>query len=408
MSKFGIIVLDGVGVGAMKDVAQVRPNDVGANTALNIVKAEPNIDIPNLERLGLMNAIGVERGHHLFSPDANWGTANLIHHGADSYLGHQEIMGSKPPLPLLQPFNEVIDQVEAQLKKDKFKVERYGELGLQILVVNDSATVADNLEADPGQVYNITATLDKMPFSEITRLGESVRKVVKVSRVIAFGGRDVKIQDILNARHIKNGKYVGISAPESGVYKKDYHVVHLGYGINPNVQLSSILIKHDIDVALIGKASDIIRCNTQRRFPGVDTNYLFDRFIEQANDIKDGLIFMNIQETDLAGHSQDTETYTKVLETVDRCLLKAEKEFTGEDILIIMADHGDDPTIGHSQHTREKVPLLIYKENVFHKYVGERLTLSDVGATGADFFGVEKLENGNSFLNRINGGSKIS
>lgn len=95
MSKFGIIVLDGVGVGAMKDVAQVRPNDVGANTALNIVKAEPNIDIPNLERLGLMNAIGVERGHHLFSPDANWGTANLIHHGADSYLGHQEIMGSR-------------------------------------------------------------------------------------------------------------------------------------------------------------------------------------------------------------------------------------------------------------------------------------------------------------------------
>ena len=361
MSKFGVIVLDGFGVGAMDDVPQVRPNDVGSNTALNIIKAEPNIDIPNLERLGLINAIGVERGRHIFSPDANWGTALLKHHGADSYLGHQEIMGTNPPMPLLQPFNEVIDQVEKQVREDGFVVKRYGDPGLEILVVNNCATVADNLEADPGQVYNVTATLDKMSFAEITKLGESVRKVVKVSRVIAFGGSDVTIDNILDARHIKKGKYVGISAPESGVYKKNYHVVHLGYGINPKVQLASILIRHGIDVALIGKASDIVRGDTDRRFPGVDSNYLFDRFMDQAKEISNGLIFMNIQETDLAGHSEDTDHYANILEIVNRRLPEAEQYFTGDDILIVMADHGDDPTIGHAQHTREKVPLLIYK-----------------------------------------------
>lgn len=408
MSKFGVIVLDGFGVGAMDDVKEGRPNDVGSNTALNIIKAEPDIDIPNLERLGLMNAIGVERGRHIFSSDANWGTSLLKHHGADSYLGHQEIMGTNPPMPLLQPFNEVIDKVETQVKSDGFNVKRYGDPGKQILVVNDSATVADNLEADPGQVYNVTATLDKMSFDEITRLGESVRKVVKVSRVIAFGGRDVTIENILNARHIKKDKYVGISAPESGVYKKDYHVVHLGYGIDPNVQLPSILIRHGIDVALIGKASDIVRGDTKRRFPGVDTNYLFDQFVKQAKEIKNGLIFMNIQETDLAGHSEDTDHYADILEKVNKRLPEAESLFTDDDILIIMADHGDDPTIGHSQHTREKVPLLIYKEGVHHKYVGERTTLSDVGATGADFFNVEMPQNGQSFLSRINGGVDIS
>lgn len=408
MSKFGVIVLDGFGVGAMNDVPKVRPNDIGANTALNIIKAEPDIDIPTLERLGLMNTIGVERGRHIFSADANWGTALLKHHGADSYLGHQEIMGTNPPMPLLQPFNEVIDKVEEQVKKDGFSVERYGDPGLQILVVNNCATVADNLEADPGQVYNITATLDKMSFDEITKLGESVRKVVKVSRVIAFGGSDVTIKNILDARHIKKDKYVGISAPESGVYKKNYHVIHLGYGIDPNVQLPSILIRHGIDVALIGKASDIVRGNTKRRFPGVDSNYLFDQFIRQAQDIKNGLIFMNIQETDLAGHSEDTDHYANILEIVSRRLVEAEQLFTNDDILIVMADHGDDPTIGHSQHTREKVPLLIYKQNVHHKYVGERATLSDIGATGADFFHVEMPQNGRSFLNRINGGVDIS
>lgn len=408
MSKFGVIVLDGFGVGAMDDVPQVRPNDVGSNTALNIIKAEPNIDIPNLERLGLINAIGVERGRHIFSPDANWGTALLKHHGADSYLGHQEIMGTNPPMPLLQPFNEVIDQVEKQVREDGFTVKRYGDPGLEILVVNKCATVADNLEADPGQVYNVTATLDKMSFAEITKLGESVRKVVKVSRVIAFGGSDVTIDNILDARHIKKEKYVGISAPESGVYKKNYHVVHLGYGINPKVQLASILIRHGIDVALIGKASDIVRGDTDRRFPGVDSNYLFDRFIDQAKEISNGLIFMNIQETDLAGHSEDTDHYANILEIVNRRLPEAEQYFTGDDILIVMADHGDDPTIGHAQHTREKVPLLIYKENVHYKYVGERESLSDVGATGAEFFGVEMPQNGTSFLNRITGGVDIS
>lgn len=408
MSKFGVIVLDGFGVGAMEDVPQVRPNDVGSNTALNIIKAEPNIDISNLERLGLINAIGVERGRHIFSSDANWGTALLKHHGADSYLGHQEIMGTNPPMPLLQPFNEVIDQVEKQVKEDGFAVKRYGDPGLEILVVNNCATVADNLEADPGQVYNVTATLDKMSFAEITKLGESVRKVVKVSRVIAFGGSDVTIDNILDARHIKKEKYVGISAPESGVYKKNYHVVHLGYGINPKVQLASILIRHGIDVALIGKASDIVRGDTDRRFPGVDSNYLFDRFIDQAKEISNGLIFMNIQETDLAGHSEDTDHYANILEIVNRRLPEAEQYFTGDDILIVMADHGDDPTIGHAQHTREKVPLLIYKENVHYKYVGERESLSDVGATGAEFFGVEMPQNGTSFLNRITGGVDIS
>lgn len=408
MSKFGIIVLDGFGVGAMNDVPKVRPHDIGSNTALNIIKSEPDIDIPNLERLGLMNAIGVERGRHIFSSDANWGTALLKHHGADSYLGHQEIMGTNPPMPLLQPFNEVIDKVEKQVKEDGFSVKKFGKPGLQILVVNNCATVADNLEADPGQVYNVTATLDKMTFDEITKLGESVRKVVKVSRVIAFGGSDVTIENILNARHVKKEKYVGISAPESGVYKKNYHVVHLGYGIDPNVQLASILIRHGIDVALIGKASDIVRGDTNRRFPGVDSNYLFDQFMEQAKEINNGLIFMNIQETDLAGHSEDTDHYANILEIVNRRLPEAEQYFKNEDILIVMADHGDDPTIGHSQHTREKVPLLIYKENVHHKYVGERSSLSDIGATGSEFFGVEMPQNGVSFLSRITGGVDIS
>lgn len=407
MGKFGVIVLDSFGVGAMDDVPKVRPDDIGANTALNIIKAVPQIKIPNLLKLGLMNAIGEERANFKFSTTANWGISNLMHHGADSYLAHQEIMGTKPKMPLLQPFNEVIDVVEAQVKKDGFDVERYGELGHQLLVVNNCATIGDNLEADPGQVYNVTAALDEMPFDEITRLGESVRSVVKVSRVIAFGGREVTLKNILNARKIEHEKYVGVSAPESGVYNKDYHVIHLGYGINPKVQLPQILKRNGIDVALVGKTADIINVDTDRKFPGVDTDYLFDNFIKQSEEMKDGLLFMNIQETDLAGHAEDPVSYADVLERADKKLSKVLPLYTGDDILIVMADHGDDPTIGFTLHTREHTPLLIYKEGTHNKYVGERATLSDVGATGADYFNVEAPENGKSFLHRIIDGTNI-
>ncbi|KLI74650.1 mutase [Lacticaseibacillus casei] len=407
MGKYGVIVLDSFGVGAMDDVPKVRPNDIGANTALNIIKAVPQIKIPNLEKLGLMNAIGQERGSHKFSTTANWGTSLLMHHGADSYLAHQEIMGTKPKMPLLQPFNEVIDTVEAQVKKDGFDVERYGKPGYQLLIVDHCATIGDNLEADPGQVYNVTAALDEMPFDKITRLGESVRSVVKVSRVIAFGGRGVSLKNILAARKIEHEKYVGVSAPESGVYNTDYHVIHLGYGINPKVQLPSILHANGIDVALVGKTADIINVDTPRKFPGVDTNYLFDKFVEQSKDIKDGLLFMNIQETDLAGHAEDPVRYAEVLETADKRLSDVLPLYTGDDILIVMADHGDDPTIGFSLHTRERTPLLIYKEGTHNKYVGERSTLSDVGATGSDYFDVSFPENGKSFLHRIIDGTDL-
>ncbi|MCI1859869.1 MAG: phosphopentomutase, partial [Sporolactobacillus sp.] len=283
----------------------------------------------------------------------------------------------------------------------------YGDPGYQILIVNHCATIADNLEADPGQVYNVTAALDEMPFAEVIRLGQSVRRVVKVSRVIAFGGRNVTLENILQARKIEHKKYVGVSAPESGVYNTDYHVIHLGYGIDPEVQLPTILHDQGIEVSLIGKTADIINVDTKRKYPGVDTNYLFDKFIEESKAIKDGLLFMNIQETDLAGHAEDPLRYAEVLEEADRKLTSVIPLYHHDDILIVMADHGDDPTIGFSLHTRERTPILIHREGTHNKYIGERSTLSDVGATGADYFHVDAPENGSSFLHRILGGVNL-
>ncbi|GMQ74634.1 phosphopentomutase [Tetragenococcus halophilus] len=401
MGRFVLVVLDSFGVGAMNDVEKVRPRDIGSNTAGHIIETNSSIKIPILEKLGLMNALGYEIGDHEFSKEANYGTSNLAHYGADSFLGHQEIMGTQPRKPLIQPFNQKIDEVENNLIKHGYDVRRVGVPGTQILVVNECATVGDNLETDYGQVYNVSACLDLIDFDSLVALGHVVREVVQVSRVITFGGEQITLADLLAARKVKNDEIAGVDAPESGVYDHGYQVIHLGYGIDKTVQTPTIMDEAGLTVSFLGKIADIIQTSSNRLFPGVDTDYLFDTLIDEVKNIKNGFIALNIQETDLAGHAEDVERYSDRLEVSDRWLKELIPLLDKEDILLVMADHGDDPTVGHSNHTREKVPLLVYSKGVTGKLIGERNTLADVGATVADYFQVTLPQNGTSFLNKI-------
>lgn len=400
--KFIIIVIDGLGIGAMDDVAIVRPKDIDSNTALNIITRHSDIRIPNLERLGLMNAIGKEFEHHQFSDTANWGVCNLAHQGADSFLGHQEIVGTLPKKPLIEPFNHKIDLTEQALAQAGYCVRKVGaETEPKILVVNDCVTVGDNLETDYGQVYNVTACLDLISFDELKKIAYVVRDCAKVSRVITFGGEEITLNDLLNAKRTVNNEIAGVDAPLSGVYRKGYKVIHLGFGIDKNVQIPTILEQENIDVCLIGKAADIIQSNSPNLIYGSDTEFLLNKLLDESAKMTKGLIIINIQETDLAGHSEDSMWYSQLLELIDKKLATLINSFNSNDILVVMADHGDDPTVGHSHHTREKVPLLIYKSGLSNKKMGVRSTLSDVGATAAEYFDVKMPQNGVSFLSEL-------
>ncbi|MDO4431982.1 MAG: phosphopentomutase [Aerococcaceae bacterium] len=397
MGKFVLVILDSFGVGAMKDVPEVRPRDIGSNTALHIIQQKNSIDLSRLEKMGLMNTIGEEVSHHRFSSKANFGKSDLSHYGADSFLGHQEIMGTTPKIPLIEAFNHKIDDVEKALIDSGYFVRRYGNPGTQILIVNEVATVGDNLETDYGQVYNVSSCLDYISFEDLRKIGEIVRSVVHVSRVITFGGRQITLNNLLNAYKVKNNEIAGVDAPESGVYLHDYQVVHLGYGIDKNYQIPTILDKAGIAVSFLGKVADIIQTDSKRLFPGVDSEYLFDCLKKEIEAIEHGFIALNIQETDLAGHAQDVERYANRLELSNRRIEEIIPLLNEEDILIVTADHGNDPTIGHSNHTRECVPILLYRKGTEGIRLGHRHTMADIAATVADYFGVSHPQNGESF-----------
>ena len=400
MGRFVVVVLDSFGVGEMDDVKIVRKQDVGANTFRSVMTDNPDIKIPNLVKLGIANAANLEINNIRFSDRCIYGKSNLKHFGCDTFYGHQELMGTYPKEPLIEPFSKSIDLVEKELLKLGHKVERYG-YGAKVLIVDDCLSIGDNLEADLGQVYNVTGTFDKISFEKLLEIGRVVRKLVKVARVIVFGGENVTIEDIKNAYEFKEGIYGGVNAPKSKVYNKGYQVQHMGYGINPEVQLPTILGK-DTYTVLIGKVADIVENRFGKSIFAVDTQLVMDNLIREVKNNKTAFICANVQETDLAGHAQDSKKYAQKLEVVDKNLPELLNILDDGDFLIITADHGNDPDICHGHHTRECVPILVYRKNIQGvKNIGLKNSLADIGQTAAEYFGKHLPDNGVSFLNEI-------
>ncbi|MEW9677824.1 phosphopentomutase [Lentibacillus sp. L22] len=392
-----ILILDSLGAGYMEDAKDYHPQDIGANTFRHIIDTVPSLHIPTLEKLGINKVIHHATLQTCETPLASYGCLNLMHHGADSFEGHNEIMGNKPKKTYLAPFIDNMEEVKAALEEAGYKVKVPDE-NLPYLLVNDLVIVADNIETDYGQIYNVSAPLDYIPFEEVLKIGQVVRGHVKVNRVIALGGENVTPTHLQASVERREDGLVGVNSPKSNVYKQGYQVRHLGFGITPDYQLPTIAKKAGLEVSLVGKMQDVIFCEEARKFPGVDTEKVMKDIISEMDHVQHGVIAATVQETDLAGHAQDAKRYANRIELVDYYLPSILEKMTDEDLLIMSADHGNDPTIGHNQHTREKTYLLAYQKNVTSVNLGVRETLSDIAATGADFLGLNKTENGTSFL----------
>jgi phosphopentomutase len=399
MKRFILIILDGFGIGYMEDAKFVRSQDVGTNTCKHILETT-NLRLPNLEKLGLMNALGVETDSMKIKNNVLFGKAGLAHFGADTFMGHQEIMGTRPQMPIKSPFSQHIEKCRQALIDAGYKVESLGK-DLKFLLVNDCVTVADNIEADYGQIYNVTGALDCINFVEVLNIGRVVRKQVDVSRVIALGGKRITAQDLIDAVEVKEGQYIGVNCSCSGVYNEGYQVIHLGYGVNSKFQVQTILGEKGIHVTLLGKVADIVENKYGKSISCVDTAKVMELTLREMQECDCGFIATNVQETDLAGHAEDVAKYGEKLKIADYYLGEIIGQLVDDDILLVMADHGNDPMAGHSHHTREYVPLLLRGSGLQPGNIGNRNTLADVGATIAAYFNVPAPESGTSFFHEL-------
>src|SRR5699024_2547544 len=397
MAKMMLLVIDSFGIGATDDCEKYEePANCTANTYKRIREEKGDIlKIPTLYSLGLGTLVDDKP-----SPDNAYGYSKLVHHPAETYLGHHEIAGSIPKKANKRLMKDIHRDMKRALQKKGYDV-RYPFDDNPVLLVNEAAVIGDNLESAVGNIINVTADFKKMPFSEVKRLGETVRANVDTTRVIAFGGPHTSIQHILSC--VKNKKEVqwGVDAPEAHVYGEGYEVTHMGYGVEIDKQFPTIAAKHGLRVHRLGKTADVLHGDGPAD-PIVDTTELLDKVTESyKNEKNDAAFLVNIQETDLAGHAEDVDWYCDLLNRTDKWLAHFIPQMNADDILIIMADHGNDPGIGHSNHTRENVPVLIVGDKVKKTTIGARDTMADVGATFSDFFGLPPTAEGTSFLGDV-------
>jgi phosphopentomutase len=152
----------------------------------------------------------------------------------------------------------------------------------------------------------------------------------------------------------KEGRYIGINAPRSGVYAQGFQVAHMGYGVDEKVQVPAQLYQAGIPTVLIGKVADIVNNPHGENWQNlVDSQRIMEITQEAFFRRESVFICTNIQETDLAGHAEDVARYADRLSLVDHHLALLMADMGPDDCIVVMADHGNDPTIGHSLHTRE-------------------------------------------------------
>jgi phosphopentomutase len=395
-----LLVIDGLGLGEMPDVPRVRPQDRGADTLGNVVKAVGSLSLPNLERLGLGTVAptsGIRVEPH---PVAAHGICLLGYDGADTYLGHQVLMGSRVPEVPEELFEVVGENIAAKLRQAGHRVEP-AKAGLPALSVDDAMIVGDNLESDPLQTYHCVGSLDDLPYEHIVRVAELVRAIARVRRVVAMGGHGFTAAEIRRCVERRPTGQCGVNNVALGLYTKQYVVRHFIRGSRPEVQVPTILRRAGWPVALIGKVADVITCDGAEMEPHVPTPLVLGATYVALDRVRRGLIAINIQETDLAGHDQDPRRYAETLVLSDHGVGEILARLGRGDLLIITGDHGNDPTIGHDKHTREFTPLLVCGEGILPRRLAPRESLADIAATIAEVLGVGQPEIGRSFRGEL-------
>ncbi len=382
------IIIDSVGIGAMPDAA--RFGDEGADTLGHINAYRGRLNVPNMEKLGLYSIKDTALYDEKVSPIGAFGKASELSNGKDTTTGHWEMAGieTKKAFPTY-PDGFPEDVMEEFLKKTGLSGYLGNCVASGTTIINELgdrhvATGFPIIYTSADSVFQIAACEDVIPVNELYRICEIAREMLtgehEVARVIARPF--VK----------ENGVYVRTSNRHD-------------YSIKPSKDnLLVYLMEAGYRVTGIGKIGDIYcgvgigdSVHTKSNIDGME------KTLDFMDTQHDGLIFTNLVEFDSTwGHRRDVEGYAGGLEAFDQELNRVIYKMKDDDLLIINADHGCDPTFKGTDHTREYIPVLMYHKKMTNAVdLGTLETFADIGATIADNFGVKKLSIGTSLKNKL-------
>jgi phosphopentomutase len=382
-----LIVLDSCGIGELPDAHLYQ--DEGSNTIVNTAKAVGGLKLPNLEELGLGNIDRILGVNPKTDVLGNYGKMAELSAGKDSTSGHWEMMGlvlEKPfplyphgfPPEIIEPFEKAIGS-KILGNKPASGTEIIKELGEEHMRTGHPIvyTSADS-------VFQIAAHEEIISVDKLYEICMKARKILTgehgVARVIArpFVG--------------KPGSFKRTER------RKDFSLPP------PADTVLDMLKKNGVPVIGLGKIEDLFAghgltesIHTKNNSDGMD------KLVEAIKKFENGLLFINLVDFDMLwGHRNDPQAFASGLEDFDRRLSEVLNSLKLDDLLIITADHGCDPTTPSTDHSREYVPLLVYGTSVKNNVnLGTRKSFSDAGKTIAEIFGVSGTKNGESFWKEI-------
>lgn len=382
-----LMVLDSAGIGEMPDAESW--GDKGADTLGNILKSR-KVELPNLQKMGLGNIRPLENLPAIQNPVGSFGKCTLKSNGKDTTTGHWEMAGivlkkAFPTFP--EGFPERIIKEFTERAKVPGVLANVPASGTEIIKQfgeEHMKTGKPIVYTSADSVFQIAAHEEIIPIERLYEICEIARKILdgedKVGRVIArpFVGESAETFKRTENRH-------------------DYAVPP------PEDNLLPLLKNNEFDVVCIGKIASIYdSIGVTKDLTAKNNEQAIDQTINALNEDSEGLIFSNLVDFDmLYGHRRDTEGYAKALEHFDARLPEIFEALREDDLFVITADHGNDPTKEGSDHTREYAPLLVYGKNARGGIdLGTRESLADIGQTIAENFGLS-LKDGTSFLGEI-------
>ncbi len=383
--RIHLVVMDSVGIGEAPDAADF--GDVNVDTLGHIAKACEGLKMPNMGKLGLSNIRNIQGIEPVDHSLAYYTKMQELSKGKDTMAGHWELMGlytAKPFRVFPNGFpDELIRQIEEKTgRKVIANKPASGTQIIQELGEEHVKTGALIVYTSADSVLQIAAHEDIIPVKELYEICAFCREITleepyKLGRIIArpFVGEPGNFTRTAN-RH-------------------DYALKPFGRTVMNELKDA------DFDVIALGKISDIYNGEgVTESIHTVSNMDGMDKWIEILDKEFTGISFLNLVDFDASfGHRRDPKGYGKALEEYDARLPEVFAKMTNADLLIITADHGNDPTYHGTDHTREYVPLLAYSPRFAKgKELPLRTSFADVGATIAENFQVKMPEYGTSFL----------
>ena len=392
MSRVFLFILDSVGIGGAPDAAKF--GDEGANTVGHIADHR-ELKIPNLVSLGMARALQAASGSaHGLDAEAPvkgaWGFATEVSHGKDTITGHWEMAG----VPLKFEWGYFPDTIPAF--PESFTGEFIREAKIPGILGNKHASGTEiivelgveHMQSGKPIVYTSADSVIQIAAHEEAFGLQRLYDVCKIARELSFK---------LNIGRVIARPFAGTAA---GNFKrtgnrKDYAV------LPPSPTLLDVLSKAGRDVVSIGKIGDIYaHSGTGREIKVAGHDLLFQTTLENMDGLKDGGFLMtNFVDFDTDyGHRRDVQGYGAALEHFDAQLPRIFSKLRKGDLLVIAADHGNDPTWKGTDHTRECIPVLAYEKGMKPGSFGRRKTFADIGQTIAGHLAVPPLKAGESWL----------